>query len=77
MCEALCSILEEKAEKDTAVHTVLLRSAGKTVKSNSAVKLNKTNVKWQKDTIWENEGPNLNDGSDSNRRRGSSDRPTS
>lgn len=45
MCEALCSILEEKAEKDTAVHTVLLRSAGKTVKSNSAVKLNKTNVK--------------------------------
>lgn len=45
MCEALYSILEEKAEKDTAVHTVLLRSAGKTVKSNSVVKLNKTNVK--------------------------------
>lgn len=45
MCEALCSTLEEKAEKDTAVHTVLLRSAGKTVKSNSVVKLNKTNVK--------------------------------
>lgn len=22
---------------------------------------------WQKDTIWENEGPNLNDGCDSNR----------
>lgn len=32
---------------------------------------------WEKDTIWENEGPNMNDGCDSDRQRVSCEGATS
>ena len=41
----LYAALWKRKQKKTVVHIVLLRSAGKTVKRNSVVKLNKTNVK--------------------------------